>query len=254
MQPTISMVTPVWNGERFLGLTLQSVREQEPHVLEHIIQDANSSDKTPDIIREMARPYTRHIRESDRGLYDAMNRGIALAQGDVVGIINADDTLAPGALASVRKAFEDPDLDYVYSDVHLVSEEGGDLGLGQSIGVLESPPVWPFGFDWRFYTPFYHQGFFVRRSAYLRMGSYDTAYRYSADHELMARFIHAGLKGQKIEAPLAFFRLGGLSSGSVDIFREDEAIAVKYGMPSHLAKLNRLKCTLGRIKQRWVGR
>jgi glycosyltransferase involved in cell wall biosynthesis len=248
------MVTPVWNGERFLRDTILSVQRQGDAVLEHIILDAMSTDATPKIITEMNSGQIRHIRESDSGLYDAMNKGISMAKGDIVGIINADDFLSDDAIRAVQEAFSEPTVQYVYSDVNLITEEGESLGLGKSIGATDNPPIFPFGFDWRFYTPFYHQGLFVRAETYRKHGTYDISYKYSADHELMARLISRRLAFRYIETPLATFRMGGLSSGSTEIFREDEAIAIQYGMSAHLARINRIKCVCGRIKQRMMAK
>lgn len=251
---SISIITPVWNGERFIQETLTSIYSQSHPCLEHIIMDALSKDRTPEIIARNATPATRHVREKDKGLYDAMNKGIALAKGDVVGIINADDKLTDGALEMVAKIFSDATVDYVFSDAVLLNEAGDTIGTGHPLEFEKTPPIWPLGFDWRFYTPYNHPTLFVRRTVYERYGSFDTSFRLAADHELMARFIANGLKGVKAPAPLAEFRLGGLSSGSASIFKEDEAIAVRYGMPRWLARLNRVKCTLGRWKETHLGR
>lgn len=250
---TISIVTPVWNGERHIRSTLQSLYSQVG-LTEHLIMDAMSTDATASIIAELSQPYTRHVREKDKGLYDAMNKGIQRATGDVVGIINADDQLTPGALREVARIFTDPTVDYIFSEAIFIDDEDRVIGRGVPLQTSEAAPVWPMGFDWRFYTPYTHPTLFVRKRVYEQHGVFDLRYRLAADHDLMARFISLGLNGVQAAQPLARFRLGGLSSGVASIFKENEEIAVKYGMPAWLAKLNCWKCSLGRAKNNWLAK
>jgi glycosyltransferase involved in cell wall biosynthesis len=243
----ISLVTPVWNGEKFISETLASIYGQGDCCFEHIIMDSLSTDRTPDIVASFGSCLTRYVREKDAGIYDAMNKGIALARGEVVGIINADDRLAPGCLARVCEMFGDPRVDYVYSDVVLIDDLGGAVGLMRALPVNDYPKVWPMGFDWRFYTPFPHPSLFVRRRVYEKLGAYDLKYKFAADHDFMARLISAGCVGVKAESPLATFRLGGASSSNLSIFDENQAVAIKYGMSLPVALLNKWKCKLGRM-------
>jgi glycosyltransferase involved in cell wall biosynthesis len=242
----ISLVTPVWNGERFIAECMASVNEQTfaPH--QHIIVDSLSSDGTGAIIGKLSRPFTQHFREKDAGIYDGMNKGIARCTGDIVGIINSDDWLDSGALSKVREIFLDDAVDYVYSGVRVVDESGAFLHVREPINVDRAPGLFPFGMDWRFYTPFPHPSLFVRKRVYDRLGMYDVAYRYSADHHFMTRLIIDGAVGKCIDTPLATFRLGGASSGGLKIFMEDYAIAINAGMPRSHAVLNLLKCVASR--------
>jgi glycosyltransferase involved in cell wall biosynthesis len=249
----VSIITPVYNGERFIAQTLESIYSQV-HLHEHIIMDAMSKDRTAEIIAAHQQANTRHVREKDKGLYDAMNKGIALATGDVVGIINADDLLMPDALSEVGRLFQDPTVDYVFSEAILINEADQEIGRGVPLQTASTPPVVPFGFDWRFYTPYTHPTLFVRKSVYQQHGVFDLSYRLAADHDLMARFISRGLKGVQASRPLAKFRLGGLSSGATSIFKENESIAVRHGMSPLLAKINRWKCTLGRMKNSYLAK
>jgi glycosyltransferase involved in cell wall biosynthesis len=252
----VTIITPVRNGISTIAETFASIHGQSELPLEHIVLDANSTDGTSEFVIQVAQklPFVRHIRERDKGLYDAMNKGIGLAKGEVVGIINADDLLEPSAIQSIEAAFSDPSIGYVYSESILIDEQGNEVGRGQPIENFISPPIYPFGFDWRFYTPFTHPTLFVRRSIYQEYGAFDLRYRLAADHDLMARLISKGVQGFKVKQPLARFRLGGLSSGDVSIFKENEDIAIRHGMPPMLAKVNRLKCTLGRFKNTLIGR
>ncbi len=252
----VTIITPVRNGISTIAETFASIHGQSVLPLEHIVLDANSTDGTSEYVEQVTSqiPFVRHIRERDKGLYDAMNKGIALARGEVIGIINADDLLEPDAIRTIESAFSDPSVGYLYSESILIDENGSEIGRGLPLENFSAPPLYPFGFDWRFYTPFTHPTLFVRSAVYEKHGVFDLRYRLAADHDLMARLISNGVRGVKASQPLARFRLGGLSSGDVSIFRENEEIAVRHGMPAALAKINRLKCTLGRYKNTLIGR
>lgn len=242
----ISIITPVWNGEKFIGETLKSIYSQSDYLHEHIITDSMSADSTPAIIDREKIEKTIHVREKDNGLYDGMNQGIDRCTGDVIGIINADDRLNTGALKSIVNAFQDPSIDYVFSAVDLIDERGQHVGIMEPLPILASPPVLPFGKDWRFYTPFPHPSLFVRKRLYEQLGRYETQYRRSADHDFMAKLIHHKKIGLRLDSRLATFRLGGASSQDTSIFEEDAKIAITYGMPWLLAVANKYKCILGR--------
>jgi glycosyltransferase involved in cell wall biosynthesis len=243
----ISIITPVWNGAKTIKETMDSIYQQGA-LHEHLILDAMSTDGTAEVVRQCAIGATIHVREKDKGLYDAMNKGIQRATGEVIGIINADDQLMPDALLQVSQIFEDPTVDYVFSEAILMDESERVIGRGLPLQTSAAPPLWPFGFDWRFYTPYTHPTLFVRKRVYEAHGAFDLRYRLAADHDLMARFISKGLTGVQATHPLARFRLGGLSSGTTSIFKENESIAIRHGMPAWLAKLNCWKCILGRTK------
>ena len=109
------------------------------------------------------------------------------------------------------------------------------------------------GRDWRFLVAIAHPGLFVRRRVYDEIGVFDLRYRLAADHDFIARLISRGRVGVFVDEPLACFRVGGLSGGDFRLFAEDEAIARRYGVPAALARLNRYRSSLGRIKQRALG-
>lgn len=254
--PTVTMITPVRNGAATIGETIASVRAQGARCAQYVVLDALSTDATQQIIEANADVVTDYVRERDGGLYDAMNRGIAKAHGDVVGIVNADDVLMPGALDRACAAFAaDECLDFVYSDVTIVDERT------RPVGIFRARPDWLegratlwHGRDWRYLVAVAHPGLFVRRKVYDRIGGYDLRYRLAADHDFIARLIDRQCRGRLIEEPLACFRAGGLSSGDLRLFREDEAIAVSFGVPRWLARLNRWRSAGGRVKQRLLGK
>lgn len=246
----ISMLTPVRNGRQTIEDTVKSVVLQGEYCSEHIVLDANSDDGTSEYLSSIKDGKLRHIRERDAGLYDAMNKGVALARSEVIGIINADDYLLPGALSAVHESFRDTSVDFVYGDVETVEEDGSSKGLFPVRDDWVAGAKHWYGRDWRFIVPFNHPGLFVRRSTYMRLGAYDLSYRLAADHEFMCRLIAGGAKGKRINRTLACFRLGGASSDGIDLFAEDERIAVQYGVHPAIARLNRWRSSGGRLARR----
>jgi glycosyltransferase involved in cell wall biosynthesis len=243
MIPKISMVTPVWNGERFISDTLRSVRDQGDFLFEHIVIDSMSNDATPSIVNSFSDSKLRYFREKDDGIYDGMNRGVLKAAGDIVGIINSDDYLLPGALQAVAAGFNSaPHAGYVVGGIRIIDESGKFVRVEYPRDVRFKSVL---GRDWRFYSAFPHPALFVRRAVYESLGLYDLSYRLCADHEFMARIIKAGLHGVSLATEFAAFRLGGASHSAAAI-DEDVAIAIKYGVHPFVAKLNGARCKFGR--------
>lgn len=236
--PSVSIVTPAFNAAKTIEETISSVRAQGADLFEYIVVDANSTDGTSEILSSNSDIVTHHIRENDKGLYDGMNKGIKRATGEIVGIINADDFLMPGALFAVRSFFCENDVDFLVSDVATISE------VGERIGVLKAETAWLsgkksiIGRDWRINMVFPHPGIFVRRTVYDEIGLFDLSYKLCADHEFVARLLHNKLTGGYLAGKvLASFRLGGRSSSNLErCIREDEAIAIKYGVHPLFAK------------------
>ena len=123
----ISIVTVTFNSEKTLQDTLDSVLRQDYRNIEHIIIDGGSTDSTVDIIRAYASKTTSHsvkwVSEKDRGIYDAMNKGIAMATGEVIGILNSDDYFTSDDIVSkLARPFEDETLEAVYGDIHFIHD------------------------------------------------------------------------------------------------------------------------------------
>ena len=122
----ISIITATWNSGATLRYTMRSVLSQSYPNIEHIIVDGGSTDDTMEIVHELESEYQgklRYISGKDKGLYDAMNKGIAMATGNIVGILNSDDFYtSPNVLAAVAKVMSDTNLDAVYGDIHYVKD------------------------------------------------------------------------------------------------------------------------------------
>jgi glycosyltransferase involved in cell wall biosynthesis len=187
-RPRISVVTTVWNGERSLRRTIDSVRAQHLPGLEYLIIDAGSRDATLDIIRESTDVVTFWKSEPDRGISDGFNKGIALSQGDYVALLNADDWLSPGQLEQGVATLDKTGADFVFGDLLYHDSKGralyricGDPSYARRIGnvmpALNHPTV------------------IVRRSAYERFGLFDLGLRVAMDYDLLLRFHRAGCIG-----------------------------------------------------------
>ncbi len=206
----ISIITVCLNSADTLADALRSVASQTHPEKEHIVIDGGSNDGTQDIIA--AHPEISHfVSEPDQGMYDAMNKGIALATGDVVGILNADDFYADDqVLEQVAQVFSDPGIDACYADLVYVSKQN----VNRVIRYWKSCPYRPGLFE-RGWMPA-HPTFFVRRSVYAAYGNFDLRFRRQADFELTMRFLAKyRVKSRYVPQIWINMRLGGASNNSL---------------------------------------
>ena len=184
MRPRISVITITYNSAATLEETIRSVTSQDYPALEYVIIDGGSTDGTLDIVQKYKEQIQVVVSEPDKGISDAFNKGIARATGEIIGIINSDDILLPGALQAVAEAY-DPQVD-VYSGLILFWNEETD----------ETFPSYP---DVTFDTlklqyNVAHPARFVRKDAYQRYGLYRVDLRYMMDIELLVRFYKQGAR------------------------------------------------------------
>ncbi|CAN5156068.1 hypothetical protein BH20ACT16_BH20ACT16_15600 [soil metagenome] len=227
--PPFTIVTAALNAERTIAQTLRSVREQDyAGAVEHVVVDGGSADATVDIVRAAG---LRFVSEPDRGLTHAINKGIAMARGDIVGSLNADDTYLPGALTRVGKAFAaHPDVEWVTGRCLIVDEHGSEIRRGVT----------------RYKDAFLrHHSFarhlvhnyisapatFVRRDALQAVGGYDERHRFSADYDM---WLKLGRRGDPLVLgdALATFRMAGSTlslTGFEAQFVEHAANAREHG-------------------------
>jgi glycosyltransferase involved in cell wall biosynthesis len=199
-----SIITPTYNSVRTLERTIQSVIAQKEEELEYIVVDGGSTDGTLDVVAGYSDHVSQMISEADDGVYDAMNKGIAMASGEVVGIINSDDYYLDGALADVAAAaVSDPRADVYYGDILY------DCAARPPYRVPSTHPLDPQNL---LEVAFSHPATFVRRSAYAAYGVFDTHYRIVADYELIYRYLSAGARFHYVDAALAYMLGGGMSS------------------------------------------
>lgn len=212
----ISVITVCYNAASTLEDAVQSVLGQttdprEPFDLEYIVVDGGSTDGTLDLIEPYRSRIAKLISEPDQGLYDAMNKGIRAATGDVVAILNADDVYASlDILARVAAAFRETDAEAIYGNLNYVTAED----ITQVKRHWRAGDFQPGAFRRGWMPP--HPALFVRRSCYERWGMFSLALRSAADYELMLRFIHRhGMSLAYLPETLVLMRDGGVSNASL---------------------------------------
>ncbi len=216
--PRISIVTITYNSAATLEETILSVVGQDYPALEYVIIDGGSTDETLEVIKKYRDRIQVVVSEPDKGISDAFNKGIRKATGEIVGIINSDDILLPGALRKIAGVY-DAQVDVYSGLIKFWNEQTG-----------ETFPSYP---DVTFDTlklqyNVAHPARFIRRDAYLRYGMYREELRYMMDIDLLCRFYKQGAKFLLVEEPLAQFRLGGTTNDSIYKKKEDYRLFVKY--------------------------
>jgi glycosyltransferase involved in cell wall biosynthesis len=212
---TISIITPTLNAAVTLPQTLSSVLKQSVLPIEHIIVDGLSTDKTLPVLKaykEMA-PYPVNIvYGKDNGIYDALNKGISLASGDLVGIINANDWYEEHALRDVNQ---------------LCARKGPGVFIGIQRYWLEGREFYLERVNQHFLGKkmIQHPSTFVSRAIYQQYGLFDTRYHYSADLDLIGRYLKAGVPFFHLDSIIANFRIGGVSSTASAVL---ESLKVRY--------------------------
>jgi glycosyltransferase involved in cell wall biosynthesis len=189
---------------------MQSVGEQDYPLIDHIIVDGASKDNTLQIVKEFAH-HISVISEKDEGIYDAMNKGIRAAKGDIIGILNSDDVyMGPDVISEIVDVFRDPTVQCCYADLQYVD----------SRNAKRVTRVWRSGyykgnsFHWGWMPP--HPTFFVRKSVYEQFGLYNHNMRSSADYEMMLRLLlNHQLKTAYIPRIIVKMRTGGVSNASI---------------------------------------
>ena len=204
----ISIITVCFNSAETIRDTIESVLAQTYENIEYIIVDGASTDRTPEILNQYRDRIAQIISEPDRGIYDAMNKGISIATGDVVGIVNSDDVLFDDEVISkIAAAFSsNKEYDGVYSDLVYVKRNNTDV-VTRTV-IAPSFGVWKIRFG--FIMP--HPTFYARRELFSRLGNYKLTYRVAADFELMARFLLSGIRVTRLPITAVKMREGGISS------------------------------------------
>jgi len=194
------------------------VLSQNYSEIEYIIIDGLSTDGTQEIIQSYGDRITHFVSEKDNGIYDAMNKGIQLATGDVVGILNSDDFYTgPQVLEAVAKVFADPEIDACYSDLVYVHQKKTDCVVRYWKSCLYRDGL----FEKGWMPP--HPTFFVRRGVYERFGRFDISFRIAADVELMMRFLaRHRIRAAYLPRVTVHMRMGGMTNKSIrNIIRQN---------------------------------
>lgn len=206
----ISVITATYNSAATVRDTLMSIRQQDHPDIEHIIVDGRSTDGTLGIVAGFPH-VAKIVSEKDKGIYDAMNKGIRLATGDIIGILNSDDIYIDcSVLSVVAKVFADPAVMTVYADLQYVDADDMDLVKRTWI----TGPFRKSSFYYGWMPP--HPTFFVRKEVYGRTGLFNTDLKSAADYELMLRILlKYGVPAYYIPRVIVKMRAGGMSNASL---------------------------------------
>lgn len=210
----ISIITVTYNSAATLRDAMESVLAQTYTDIEYVVVDGLSKDNTMDIVREYEPRFQgrmKYISEKDHGLYEAMNKGIRMATGEIVGIINSDDFYHRNDIIQlVADAMAAPEVQAVYGDVRFVNPENLDKTVRYYSSKIFRPSLFRFGF-----MPA-HPTFFTYRKYFEQYGYYKLDYKIAADYELLVRFLHKyGVKAKYLNTDFMKMRTGGVSTASV---------------------------------------
>lgn len=207
----ISVITVCFNSEATLQKAIDSVASQSGVDIEHIVIDGGSRDATVDIIRRNAQRLSSWISEPDKGVYQAMNKGLQRARGDVIAFLNSDDVYSDSqVLEQVTRTMEVQGLDAVYGDVAFFRANAPDT----VVRVYDSGRFSPARIGWGWMPA--HPALFVRREVYLRYGFFREEYRIAGDYEFVARIFKDGsLKSLHVQQVMVRMQSGGLSTAGL---------------------------------------
>lgn len=234
----ISIITTTYNSAATVKDTLQSVNEQTYHNIEHIIVDGASNDNTLEIILEYGQRVAKVISEPDNGIYDAMNKGIQVATGGVIGILNSDDFFTSDDVISfVAKTFVENNIDALYGDVHFVNPDDLNKSVRYYSSKIFKPSLFRFGF-----MPA-HPSFYMKHECYEKHGLYSLDYKIASDYDLLIRYLYkVGIKYQYVPRDFVTMRTGGVSTENLDsritLNREIVRACKKYGIYTNMFLLS----------------
>ena len=224
---TFSIITATFNSRPVLEKTMRSVLTQEGVQLEYLLVDGGSTDGTVELIRAVATsdPRVRWVSEPDRGISDAFNKGLAMASGEVIGILNADDVYLAGALAHVAAAVAKyPEGDVFHGHLLRLDQDGRPL--------FRLRPASDPAAAIRARMPIYHPATFVTRRAYERVDGFDCTLETAMDYDLVLRLFRAGFTFHEIPELLAAMPYGGVSERRL-LLRLGECLQIqlRHGIP-----------------------
>ena len=228
--PMVSVITAVFNGDRYVAGCLESVLQQDYPNIEHIVLDGESTDHTVEILRQYDEKIEYWASEPDCGVYDAWNKGLREARGEWICFLGVDDEFLPGAISAYMKlAAENPQAEYLSSQVKWVHESGHSRIIGEP-------------WNWKRFSRFMctaHVGSMHRRSLFDRLGTYDTSYRRTADYELLLR-ARKGLLAAYLPMPTVMMRAGGVSDSTAALSEAMRAKIQTGGRSAWLATVERI--------------
>lgn len=236
----ITIITTTYNSERTLSDTINSVLQQDYNNYEYIIIDGKSKDNTINIIKKYEPQFKgklKWISEKDKGIYDAMNKGILLASGDVIGILNSDDFFTSNdILKTIAKKFNENNIDAIYGDIHFVKSTNLAKCIRYYSSKIFKPHLMRFGL-----MPA-HPSFYLKREKIKQIGLYNTSYKIASDFDFLLRAIYIKkIRTLYIEKDFVTMRIGGISTSGISsrilIMKEHLNILKENGIYSNVVLL-----------------
>lgn len=234
----VSIITTTFNSASTVRDTIESVIAQNYPDIEHIIVDGASKDDTMKIVKSYGDKISHIISEPDRGIYDAMNKGIRAATGDIIGILNSDDFFtSTDVILTVIDTFTHNAIDALYGDVHFVHPDNLNKPVRYYSSKIFKPSLFRYGF-----MPA-HPSFYMKKSCYDQYGLYALDYKIAADYDLLIRYLYKHkVKYQYVEKDFVTMRTGGVSTENMHsrILLNKEIIEAcnRYGIKTNMFLLS----------------
>ena len=240
-----SIITVCRNSESTIAQCIESVLSQTNVDIEYILIDGNSTDATVSVINEYQQHISTLVSEPDNGIYDAMNKGLSIATGDVIGFLNADDFYTSNsALLKIQNEFEKNDIDACYGDLCYVSQNDTD----NVIRYWKSNEFKKGLFSKGWNPP--HPTFYVKKEIYDRHGYFDLSYSIASDIDLMMRFLEKyEIRTNYIPETLVHMRLGGETNKSIsNIIKQNRQILQSFN--NNQVQYSLLQYIVGKVSSR----
>jgi glycosyltransferase involved in cell wall biosynthesis len=228
MKPKVSVITVCYNAEKTIENTILSIINQSYNNIEYIIIDGKSTDNTLTLIKKYQSSIDTIISEPDKGIYDAMNKGIKKATGEIISIVNADDFLNVHSIKNVVNFYLNNNRpDIIYGNINFIKDK-----INFSIKPLPNIK----GFNYK-KMPVCHPAMFVTSELYTRVGTYDISYKNASDYEFVLRCIKEGVTFKYFNEVLSNMRAGGASENYMLSLLETKEINIKYGLNKGFANI-----------------
>ncbi len=221
--PLISIVTVCYNSADTIARTLDSLRSQSDKRFESIVIDGGSTDATPDIVTQYGDVVTYFVSETDRGIYDAMNKGIRQAKGDYIAFLNSDDAYLDQTIAKVIGKIESSSSDVVYGNLIKERVFGNEVFTRVEKPVLENMEKT---------MSIFHPATFAKKELFDMHGGFDTRFKLAADYQWLLKVYLANSRFEYVDESLALFSVGGASNFSCESYREAAQFQSEFGLTS----------------------
>lgn len=239
MSLKVSIITSCFNREATIGQAIESVLNQDYPDIEYIIIDGASTDKSLEIIQKYKDNVTKIVSEPDKGMYEALNKGIRLASGDIIGLVHSDDFLyAPNTISKIVTTFQKTNADFIYGNGLFVDPEKTDKVIRNWESGKYSK--WKVKHGW---LPL-HPTCYIKKSCIDKLGLYDESYKIAADSDFLVRYLYeANLKVYYLNEYIVRMRMGGLSTDKKrrkKMWEEDIRMYRSHGFNPTLTKIQKM--------------